>query len=148
MTIFVDADACPKVIKAILFRAAMRKSVSIVLVANQMISIPSSPFIKMQKVDAGFDVADHEIVRQVKAGDLVVTADIPLADEVIKAGGLALDPRGSLHTKDSIQHRLGMRNLMTSLRDTGVITGGPSGLNSSHRQAFANELDKYIARAR
>ena len=144
MRIFVDADACPKVIKEMLFRAAVRAKIEVVLVANKHLEIPRSPFIRMLKVDAGFDVADDEIVMQVDAGDLVITADIPLADAVIDKGGLALNPRGQLYTKDNIKERLSTRNLMMQLRDTGVITGGPNTLKARDKQAFANQLDRLI----
>ncbi len=144
MKILVDADACPKVIKEILFRAAVREKIEIILVANQRLDIPASPYIKMQKVGKGFDVADNEIVCIAEPDDLVITADIPLADLVIKKGALALDPRGFLYTKDNIHHRLTMRNLMAQLRDLGEVSGGPNTITKQDRQAFANELDKLL----
>ena len=146
MRIFVDADACPKVIKEILFRAAIRAEIKLILVANQRLETPRSPFISMQQVAAGFDVADNEIVLQLTPGDLVVTADIPLADAVIEKGGLALNPRGQLYTVKNIKERLSTRNIMAELRDTGIVTGGPSVLHKRDRQAFANHLDRLIAK--
>lgn len=146
MRIFVDADACPKVIKEILFRAAIRAEIKLILVANQRLETPRSPFISMQQVAAGFDVADNEIVLQLTPGDLVVTADIPLADAVIEKGGLALNPRGQLYTVKNIKERLSTRNIMAELRDTGIVTGGPSVLHKRDRQAFANQLDRLIAK--
>ena len=146
MRIFVDADACPKVIKEILFRAAIRAEIKLILVANQRLETPRSPFISMQQVAAGFDVADNEIVLQLTPGDLVVTADIPLADAVIEKGGLALNPRGQLYTVKNIKERLSTRNIIAELRDTGIVTGGPSVLHKRDRQAFANQLDRLIAK--
>ncbi len=146
MKIWVDADACPVVIKDILFKAADRAGVSLILVANQTIQIPSSNNIKFIRVSSGFDVADNEIVKRLDAGDLVITADIPLAAEVIEKGGLALNPRGELYTTDNIKARLGMRNFMDSLRSSGIQTAGPPALSKSDRQVFANNLDKLISR--
>ncbi|MDF1759076.1 MAG: YaiI/YqxD family protein [Coxiellaceae bacterium] len=148
MKILVDADACPNVIKEILFRAAERTKTLVILVANQRLNIPPSEYIKMKKVAAGFDVADHEIVQQAEAGDLVITADIPLADLVVKKDCLALNPRGELYTEENIRQRLAMRNLMEQLRDSGVTTGGPNSLSKQHRQAFANQLDRFITQQR
>lgn len=145
MRIFVDADACPKVIKEILFRVALRSEILVTLVANQRLEIPRSPHIRMQTVAHGFDVADHEIIFQLQEGDLVITADIPLADAVIKKGGKSLDFRGQLYTKDNIQQRLTVRNLMEQLRDSGIATGGPNILNQRDRREFANQLDRLIA---
>lgn len=145
MQIWVDADACPKVIKEILFRAADRRQIQLTLVANKMLYCPPSKFIRAMQVPAGFDVADNKIAEMVETGDLVVTADIPLAAEVIKRGGHALNPRGEFYTKDTIQERLTMRNFMDSLRGSGVETGGPPALSQSDRQAFANQLDKFLA---
>jgi len=147
MRIFVDADACPKVIKEILFRAAIRAKIDVILIANKRLDIPSSPFIHMHKVAPGFDVADDEIVLQVQPGDLVVTADIPLADAAIAKGGLALNPRGRLYTKENIKEHLSTRNLMMELRDSGIVSGGPSVLKQRDRQAFANQLDQLIAKS-
>mgnify|MGYP001564533167 CR=1 FL=1 len=144
MQIWVDADACPAVIKDILYRAAERKQVALILVANKLLRTPPSPYIRSVQVAGGFDVADNKIVERVQAGDLVITADIPLAADVIKKGGYALNPRGELYTKDNIQERLTLRNFLGELRNTGVITGGPSPLSHSDRQAFANQLDRFL----
>jgi uncharacterized protein YaiI (UPF0178 family) len=146
MKIWVDADACPVVIKEILFKAAKRTEVEITLVANQTISIPSSPFIKFLLVPSGFDVADNEIVKRCDDGDLVVTADIPLAAEIIEKGGHALNPRGEMYSTDNIKQRLTMRDFMDTLRSSGIQTGGPPALNKSDRQAFANQLDKFLTK--
>ena len=146
MKIWVDADACPKVIKDILFRAAERTRVELILVANQYLQIPQSKFIKSMQVPHGFDVADNEIVKQIDAGDLVITADIPLAAEIIAKGGHALNPRGELYTTDTIKARLSMRDFMEILRSSGIQTGGPSALSKSDRLAFANSLDKFLVR--
>ena len=145
MRIWVDADACPNVIKDILFRAAERAHVTLTLVANQPIRTPPSQFIKALQVPAGFDVADDRIVELVEAGDLVITADIPLAAGVIEKGGHALDPRGESYTKDNIKERLAVRKLMDELRSSGVDTGGPATFSNADRQAFANKLDRFIA---
>ncbi len=144
--IWVDADACPKVIKEILFRAADRVNVPVVLVANQPIQVPRSRHIRSIQVAAGFDVADNYIVQQLETGDLVITADIPLAAEVIDKGGLALNPRGELYTEDNIRQRLNMRDFMDTLRSSGVDTGGPASFSQADRQAFANQLDRLLAR--
>lgn len=145
MKIYVDADACPKVIKEILYRAAVRAKVVTTFVANHWLSLPQSEFIRMKKVSAGFDVADSEIVLQAKAGDLVITADIPLAYEVVKKGCVALNPRGQVYTDRNIQDALATRDLMSQLRDSGLASGGPSALSKSDRQAFANHLDRFLA---
>jgi len=147
MQILVDADACPNVIKEILFRVAGRLKIQLTLVANKLLNCPPSPYIRAMQVPAGFDVADNKIVEMVQHGDLVITADIPLAAEVLQRGGHALNPRGELYTKDSIQERLTMRNFMDNLRASGVETGGPPTLNQKDRQVFANQLDKFLARA-
>lgn len=144
MNIWVDADACPGVIKEILFRAAERANVRTTLVANQSMRIPQSPFIRFTQVASGFDVADKHIVNVVAPGDLVVTADIPLAAAVIEKGAHALNPRGELYTRDNIKERLSMRNFMDELRGSGVATGGPAALSSRDREAFANALDKFL----
>jgi uncharacterized protein YaiI (UPF0178 family) len=144
--IWVDADACPKVIKEILYRAADRVAMPLILVANQPLQVPGSRYIRTIQVGAGFDVADNHIVQQAEAGDLVVTADIPLAAEVIAKGCLALNPRGELYTEDNIRQRLNMRDFMDTLRGSGVDTGGPASFNHSDRQAFANQLDRLLAR--
>ncbi|NII54878.1 YaiI/YqxD family protein [Luteibacter sp. SG786] len=146
MRIWVDADACPNVIKDILFRAAEREQVEVTLVANQWIRTPASRFVRSIQVPGGFDVADDEIVRRVESGDLVVTQDIPLASFAIEKGALALHPRGEMFTKDTIAVRLSMRNFMEELRGAGVDTGGPAAMHPRDRQAFANELDKWLAR--
>jgi hypothetical protein len=145
MHIWVDADACPRVIKEILFRAAERTGVSMTLVANQPLATPRLKNVRSLRVAAGFDVADNEIVRRLAAGDLVVTADIPLAAEVIARGGYALNPRGELYTTDNIRARLSMRDFMDSLRATGVETGGPASFGQSDRQSFANQLDRFLS---
>ncbi len=146
MQIWVDADACPNVIKEILFRAAEREKISMTLVANQLIRIPASRHISSVQVPAGFDVADNWIIQQIQAGDLVITADIPLAAGVIAGGGHALNPRGEFYSKENIQERLTMRNFMDELRSSGVNTGGPATLGQNDRQAFANQLDRFLAR--
>ena len=145
MHIWVDADACPKVIKEMLFRAAERTGVSMTLVANQPLVTPRLENIRSFRVAAGFDVADNEIVRRLVAGDLVITADIPLAAEVIAKGGQALNPRGELYTTENIRARLSMRDFMDSLRATGVETGGPASFSQADRQAFANQLDRFLS---
>lgn len=146
MKIWVDADACPNVIKDILFRASMRTKSELILVANQFLRTPPSPLIRSIKVSAGFDVADNRIVQELDTGDLVITADIPLAAEVIKKGGHAINPRGELYTTDNIRERLGMRDFMDELRSSGVDTGGPSVFSSADKQAFANQLDRFLVR--
>ncbi len=148
MQIWVDADACPGVIKEILFRAAQRTQITTTLVANKMLRVPPSPFIRALQVPAGFDVADNHIVQKMQPGDLVITADIPLAAQVIERGGHALNPRGEFYTADNIQQRLTLRNFMEELRGSGVDISGPSGFSNSERQAFAAQLDKYLAKLR
>jgi uncharacterized protein len=143
--IWVDADACPKVIKEILFRAADRVGVRVTLVANQPIQVPRSPHVRSVQVAAGFDVADNYIVQQAQAGDLVITADIPLAAEVIARGCLALNPRGELYTTENIRQRLNMRDFLDTLRGSGIDTGGPAALSQGDRMAFANQLDRFLA---
>jgi uncharacterized protein YaiI (UPF0178 family) len=146
MQILVDADACPKVVKEILFRAAERRHIQMTLVANKLLYCPPSKFIRAMQVPAGFDVADNKIVQMAEAGDLVITADIPLAAEVIAHGAHVLNPRGDFYTKDTIQERLTMRNFMDGLRSSGVETGGPPALSQSDRKAFANQLDKFLVK--
>ncbi|MEE8388880.1 MAG: YaiI/YqxD family protein [Acidiferrobacterales bacterium] len=146
MKIWVDADACPVVIKEILFKAADRTGVEITFVANQPVHIPSSRFIKFIQVESGFDVADNEIVKRLGVGDLVITGDIPLAAEVIEKGGHALNPRGELYSIDTIKAKLNMRDFMDTLRGSGIHTGGPPALSQSDRQAFANHLDKFLTK--
>lgn len=147
MKIYVDADACPTVIKDILYRAAERKKLQLILIANQSLRVPPSKFIQTLTVSSGFDVADDEIVKRCEAGDLVITADIPLAAEVIAKGGQALSPRGELFTKDNIRGRLNVRDFMDTMRASGVQSGGPPPLNQRDRMAFANHLDRILARA-
>jgi len=144
MKIWVDADACPVVIKEILFKAADRTKIATTLVANHHVRIPPSPFISFMQVSSGFDVADDEIVKRINASDLVITSDIPLADEVIDKGGIALSPRGELYTKENIKSRLNIRDFMDTMRASGVNTGGPPALNQTDRQNFANHLDRII----
>ncbi len=144
MKIWVDADACPSVIKEILFRAAVRTKINTTLVANHTMRVPPSPYISFMQVTHGFDVADNEIVARLNNGDLVITGDIPLAAEVIEKGGQALNPRGELYTVENIKARLTMRDFMDSLRSSGVNTGGPPALSQSDRQVFANQLDKIL----
>ncbi len=146
MEIWVDADACPVVIKEILFRAAQRTGVQLTLVANRSVYIPKSPSIRTIQVSSGFDVADDEIVKRCSAGDLVITSDIPLAAEVIDKGGYALSPRGEMYSADDIRARLNMRDFMDTLRASGIDTGGPSALSQSDRQLFASHLDTLLAR--
>ncbi|MYM63511.1 YaiI/YqxD family protein [Pseudomaricurvus sp. HS19] len=147
MTIWIDADACPGVIREILFRAAERTRIPLVLVANQPIKVPPSRYISTLQVMQGFDVADNEIVARVAAGDLVVTQDIPLASDVIEKGAQALSPRGERFTADNIRARLNMRDFMDTLRSSGVNTGGPPPLNQADRKLFADNLDRWLARA-
>ena len=146
MQIWVDADACPRVIKEILFRAAERLKVSVILLANSAMRTPSSPYIETIQVSASFDVADNQIVQKLERGDLVITADIPLAAEVIKKGGYALNPRGEFYSEDNVFEYLTMRNLMQELRSNGEITGGPPPFNMKDKQAFANQLDRFLAK--
>ncbi|MBM0107759.1 YaiI/YqxD family protein [Steroidobacter sp. S1-65] len=148
MQIWVDADACPGAIKEILFRAAERERVQINLVANQALRIPPSPYIRSLQVPPGLDVADKRIVELLAAGDLVITADIPLAAAAIDKNGHALNPRGEMYTKDNIRERLSVRNFMDELRGSGIATGGPSALSQRDRQAFANSLDAFLAKRR
>ncbi|MEY2696492.1 MAG: hypothetical protein RL333_630 [Pseudomonadota bacterium] len=146
MRIWVDADACPTVIKDILFRAAERTQVQVTFVANQNIHTPPSRFIDSMRVKPGFDVADNEILRRLAPEDLVITGDIPLAAEVIKSGGHALNPRGERYTVENIRARLNMRDFMESLRSSGIQTGGPQALGPKERMAFANQLDTILQR--
>lgn len=148
MQIWVDADACPKVIKEILFRVAERLQIPLVLVANQFLQVPSSPLISAIRVAKGADVADLRIVEKIGAGDLVVTADIPLAAAAIAKGGHALNPRGEFYSLENIGERLSLRNFLSELRDNGVETGGPPSLNQRDRQNFANQLDRFLAKIR
>ena len=145
MTIWVDADACPRVIKEILYRAAERVEVELILVANRPLHTPPSRFIRSTRVGAGFDVADRHIADAVQPGDLVITADIPLAADVVEKEGIALNPRGELYNADNIKERLAMRDLMDQLRSTGMETGGPPEFSKKDRMAFANALDRILA---
>ncbi|RKP43531.1 YaiI/YqxD family protein [Trinickia fusca] len=146
MQVLVDADACPAVIKDTLFRAARRVEVRVTLVANQYLRTPPSPFIKSIQVPAGFDAADARIVELVTSGDLVITADIPLAAAVLGKGAHALDPRGSWFTRENIQERLTMRDVMDQLRNAGIETGGPAPFSTRDGKAFAGQLDRFLAR--
>lgn len=145
MAIWVDADAAPKPVKEILFRAAHQRQILVILVANQYLAVPASPFIKTVRVQGGFDVADNYIVQHINNGDLVVTADIPLASEVIAKGGAVINPRGERYTRDTIGARLNMRDFMESMRSSGIaLQDGPPPYNQQDRQAFANALDRFI----
>lgn len=144
--IWVDADACPNVIKDILFRAAQKRGIELTLVANQPLRVPRSAHIRARVVPGGFDVADEEITRLAQAGDLIITADIPLAAAVLAKGALALNPRGELYSTDRIRERLRVRDMLEQLRDSGVRTGGPAPLGQAERLAFANALDRLLAR--
>ena len=146
MQMWIDADACPGPVKAIIFRAAERRGIATTLVANQMLQVPRSVHVRAVQVEAGFDVADDYIAARVAPHDLVITADIPLAAQVIERGAAALDPRGTLYTPDNIQDVLSTRNLMHELRSTGQISGGPAALGKADIQAFANRLDAYLTR--
>jgi uncharacterized protein YaiI (UPF0178 family) len=144
MFIWVDADACPNVIKEVLYRAADRTGTTVTFVANQFLRVPPSPYLRTLQVPAGFDVADNEIVRRCQPGDLVITADIPLAAEVIEKGAAALNPRGERYSPATIRERLTMRDFMDTLRSSGVQTGGPAAMSPRDRQQFANELDSWL----
>lgn len=146
MQIWVDADACPGVIKEILYRVADRLQMQVTLVANQLMRVPPSRFIRAVQVPSGFDVADAEIVRLLSPGDLVVTADIPLAADVLKKGGFALNPRGEFYSDANIAHHLSTRQFMEQLRESGIDTGGPAPFSQSDRQNFANQLDRHLQR--
>jgi hypothetical protein len=146
MEIWVDADACPVVVKEILFRAARRTGIQLTLVANQSMHAPKSPSIRTIQVPSGFDAADNEIAKRCRAGDLVITSDIPLAAAVIDKGGYALSPRGEMYSADDIKARLTMRDFMDTLRASGIHTGGPPALSRSDRQLFASHLDTLLAK--
>ncbi|MCO8614083.1 YaiI/YqxD family protein [Burkholderia multivorans] len=148
MQVLVDADACPAVIKEMLFRAARRTEICVTLVANQFLRTPPSPFIRALQVPAGFDAADARIVELAEAGDLVITADIPLAAAVLDKGALALDPRGNWFSRDNIEERLSMRAMMDQLRSAGIDTGGPAPFSARDGNAFAAQLDRFFARRR
>lgn len=147
-TIWVDADACPAVIKEILYRAAERKQLPLVLVANQPLRTPPSPFISSLTVSKGFDEADNEIVRRCHQGDLVITGDIPLAAEVLAKGAEAINPRGERYDRDTIRQKLTMRDFMETLRASGMQSGGPAAFSQADRQAFANQLDRLLQQLR
>lgn len=146
MRIFVDADSCPVVIKEILYRAAERVCVPLVLVANQRLTIPASEYISCIEVPAGPDAADDRIVDMAEANDLVISADLPLADRVVGKGGFVLDPRGVFYTAENIKDRLATRDLMDLLRNSGIDAGGPSSLSQKDRQSFANQLDRFLVK--
>lgn len=146
VSIWVDADACPKIIREILFKAAQRVSVPLTLVANHSLPIPKSPLIRCLQVSQGFDVADDFIVKQVRENDLVITSDIPLAAEVIEKGALVISSRGERYTRNNVRQRLNMRDFMETMRSSGEVTGGPPPLGQRERQAFANALDQYLAK--
>ena len=148
MHIWVDADACPLVIKEILFRAAERLEIPLTLVANKLLGVPRSSWIRALQVSRGFDVADNEIARRLEPGDLVVTADIPLAADVIGRGGHALNPRGEFYSPDNIRERLATRDFMEKLRETGVQTGGPPPLDNTDKKRFADQLDRFLAKVK
>ncbi len=148
MQIWVDADATPKAVKDILFRAADREQITINFVANQALYLPKSPYLKSLQVASGFDVADNEIVERVEAGDLVITADIPLASDVIDKGAHVIDPRGEVYTPENIKGRLNMRDFLDTIRSSGVQTGGPAAYSQSDKQNFANQLDRHIRRGK
>lgn len=147
MKIWVDADSCPAAIKGILYRAAERKRIELILVVNQHLTLPGSRYIRLLQVGSGFGVADNETAKRLEQGDLVITSDIPLASEVIDTKGRALSPRGELLTEQNVKSRLNMRDFMDTLRGSGVHTGGPSALSQGDRQAFANHLDRILAKA-
>lgn len=146
MHIWVDADACPNMIKEVLFRAAERRQISMTLVANQFIKVPPSSFIKTVQVPAGFDVADNFIAQQVKPLDIVITADIPLAADIVEQGAFGVNPRGMLYTEQNIKQTLSMRNFMEEMRSTGQASGGPPPLDAKDKQNFANTLDRLLAK--
>ena len=148
MQLWVDADACPGVIKDILFRVAERTKLPLTLVANRLLRVPPSPYIRARQVPMGFDVADRHIMDEVAAGDLVITADIPLAAALIEKGAFALSPRGEFYSTENIRERLGMRDFMEGMRGAGVDISGPATLSQADRQAFARELDRFLARQR
>jgi len=146
MHIWVDADACPGVVKDILYRAAERSRIALTLVANKPLNAPRSAYIRALQVARGFDVADNEIARRLAPGDLVITADVPLAADVIARGGHAINPRGELYSTENIRERLATRDFMEKLRETGVQTGGPAALDQADRKRFADQLDRFLAR--
>ena len=145
MRIFVDADACPKLVKEILYRAAERTQTELILVANQYLKTPPSKLIRVIQVSSGFDVADNRIVEEIEIGDIAITADIPLADQITDKGGIAINPRGRLYTKDNIKQQLATRDLMEHLRDSQMVSGGPPSFTKLDGQALANQLDRLLA---
>jgi uncharacterized protein YaiI (UPF0178 family) len=145
MTLWVDADACPRAVREILFRAAERRGIELVMVANKVLQTPASKFIRSIRVDSGFDVADQYIATAVLVGDLVITADIPLAAEVVGRGAVALNPRGELYTPENISERLAVRDMMDELRSTRMVSGGPAPVSARDNQQFANQLDRWLA---
>jgi len=147
MQIWIDADACPREIKELIFKASKRTNTKVTLVANQPMWTPPSPLVDSIVVGSGANVADQKIVELVQSGDLVITADIPLAADVVEKGAQALDPRGELYTNDNVGQRLAARNLMDELRGGGEITGGPAGFNNKNRQEFANQLDRWLTKS-
>ncbi len=147
MRIWVDADACPNVIKDVLYKVAMRREVELTLVANIPLRVPASPLIGTIHVADGFDEADHEIARQAQSGDLVITADIPLADRIVDKGATGLNPRGEIYTEDNIKGLLRMRNLMEELRSAGSVSGGPAPIGPKDKQEFTNQLDRFLTKA-
>ena len=148
MAIWVDADACPRVIREILFRAAVRREIPLTLVANHLVPVPRSPWITSRQVGQGFDVADDVIAQQVASGDLVITSDIPLAADVIEKGAVVISPRGERYTPENVRQKLNMRDFMETMRSSGVVTGGPAAPGEREKQAFANALDRYLAQVR
>lgn len=146
MRIFVDADACPKLVKEILYRAAERTQTELILVANQYLQTPPSKLIRVIQVSSGFDVADNRIVEEIEAGDIAITADVPLADQITDKGAIAINPRGRLYTKDNIKQQLATRDLMEHLRDSQMVSGGPPSFTKLDGQALANQLDRLLAR--
>lgn len=146
MKIYVDADACPKVVKQVLFKAVERLHVYMYLVADQFMHLPQSEFIKFIKVPSEIDSADEKIVELTQPGDLIITADIPLADKVVSKGGFAINPRGELYTENNIKERLAVRDIMAEIRSTGVETGGPAPFNLKDKEKFANQLDKFLTK--
>lgn len=148
MRIWIDGDACPVVIKELLFRAAVRVKVLVTVVANEKLRVPVSEFIQTLVVGSGMNVADKQIVELVEAGDLVVTADVPLAAHVVQKGGIAINPRGEIYTAENIGERITMRNLMDELRGNDLVTGGPAPFGTKDKQAFANQLDRLLAKRR
>lgn len=145
MHIWVDGDACPAVVKDILFRAAERTQTTLTLVANKLLRVPPSPYIRALQVARGFDVADAHIIEQIQPGDLVISADIPLVSQVIDKGGVALNPRGTFYTADNVKEHLALRNFMDEMRSSGMEGGGPPPFGQADRQAFANQLDRFLA---